>query len=204
MMSVSERSRLGQARRLRHQLVDEAKREAETMRREAEVAAREEAVRIRAQIDEEVSEHRSRTVKVEERVLAKEEEIDRKLSEIARREQGLADREQHLRQLQDEHKDAREEQLAELERISGMTVNQAKQHLLERAEDLVRHELARQVRQMDEEARIEARHAAETAVSVSELPSDDRKGRIIGREGRNIRALEQLTGVDFIIDDTPN
>ncbi len=221
MMSVSERSRLGQARRLRHQLVDEAKREAETMRREAEVAAREEAVRIRAQIDEEVSEHRSRTVKVEERVLAKEEEIDRKLSEIARREQGLADREQHLRQLQDEHKDAREEQLAELERISGMTVNQAKQHLLERAEDLVRHELARQVRQLEEEARIEAKrrarnlvadalqrvaasHAAETTVSVVELPSDDMKGRIIGREGRNIRSLEHLTGVDFIIDATPN
>jgi ribonucrease Y len=221
MLGLSERSKLGQARRLRHQIVDDAKREADALRREAEIAAREEAVRIRAEIDAEVSEHRSRIVKVEERVLAKEEEIDRKLTDLVRREQGLADRESHLRQLQDEQKHAREEQLAELQRISGLTVNEAKQHLLERAEDLVRHELARQVRQMEEEARIEAKrrarnlvadalqrvaasHAAETTVSVVELPSDDMKGRIIGREGRNIRSLEHLTGVDFIIDDTPN
>ena len=221
MLGLSERSKLGQARRLRHQVVDDAKREADTLRREAEIAAREDAVSIRAQIDGEVSEHRSRIVKVEERVLSKEEEIDRKLTDLVRREQGLADRESHLRQLQDEQKDAREKQLSELQRISGLTVNEAKQHLLERAEDLVRHELARQVRQMEEEARIEAKrrarnlvadalqrvaasHAAETTVSVVELPSDDMKGRIIGREGRNIRALEHLTGVDFIIDDTPN
>jgi ribonucrease Y len=218
---VTEKSRLGQARRLRKQILDDANREAESLRREAEVGAREEAVRLRAEIDAEVSEHRSRVVKVEERVLAKEEEIDRKLTELSRREQGLADREIHLRQLQDEQKSAREEQIAHLERISGMTVNEAKQHLLERAEDLVRHELARQVRQLEEEARIEAKrrarnlvadalqrvaasHAAETTVSVVELPSDDMKGRIIGREGRNIRSLEHLTGVDFIIDDTPN
>jgi ribonucrease Y len=215
------KSRIGRARQLRHQLVEDARREAEALRREAEISAREEAVQLRAKIDSEVSEHRARIVKVEERVLAKEEEIDRKLTELGRREQGLADREEHLRQLQGENKQARERQLAELERISGMTVNEAKQHLLERSEDLVRHELARQVRQLEEEARIEAKrrarnlvadalqrvaasHAAETTVSVVELPSDDMKGRIIGREGRNIRALEHLTGVDFIIDDTPN
>ncbi len=216
-----EKSRLGQARRLRRQLLEDAKREADALRREAEIGAREEAVHLRAEIDSEVSEHRARVVKVEERVLAKEEEIDRKLSELTRREQGLADRELHVRQLQEEQKDAKEEQLAELERISGLTVNEAKQHLLERSEDLVRHELARRVRQMEEEARVEAKrrarnlvadalqrvaasHAAETTVSVIELPSDDMKGRIIGREGRNIRSLEHLTGVDFIIDDTPN
>jgi ribonucrease Y len=220
-LSMFEKSRLGQARRLRKQLLDDAKREADAVRREAEIGAREEAVRIRAEIEAEVSEHRSRVVKVEERVLAKEEEIDRKLNELTRREQGLADREIHLKQLQEQQKDAREDQLAELERISGMTVNEAKQHLLERSEDLIRHELARQVRQMEEEARVEAKrrarnlvadalqrvaasHAAETTVSVIELPSDDMKGRIIGREGRNIRSLEHLTGVDFIIDDTPN
>jgi len=219
--STSEKSRLGQARRLRHQLLDDANREADALRREAEIGAREEAVRLRAEVEAEISEHRARVVKVEERVLAKEEEIDRKLNELTRREQGLADRETHLKQLQEEQKDAREEQLAELERISGMTVNEAKQHLLERSEDLIRHELARQVRQMEEEARVEAKrrarnlvadalqrvaasHAAETTVSVVELPSDDMKGRIIGREGRNIRSLEHLTGVDFIIDDTPN
>jgi ribonucrease Y len=214
------KSRLGAARQERKQMLEEAAREADTLRREAQITAREEAVQLRAEIDQEVAEHRSRIVKVEERVLAKEEEIDAKLTELTRREQGLADRETHLRQLQDEHKQAREEQLRELERISGMTVNEAKLNLLERSEDLVRHELARRVRQMEEEARTEAKrrarnlvadalqrvaasHAAETTVSVIELPSDDMKGRIIGREGRNIRALEHLTGVDFIIDDTP-
>jgi ribonucrease Y len=215
------KSRLGQARQLRRQLVEDAEREADTVRREAEIGAREEAVKLRAQTDAEVSDHRARIVKVEERVLAKEEEIDRKLTELARREQGFADRETHLKQLQDEHKQAREAQVAELERISGMTVSEAKRQLLERSEDLIRHELARYVRQTEEEARIEAKrrarnlvadalqrvaasHAAETTVSVVELPSDDMKGRIIGREGRNIRSLEHLTGVDFIIDDTPN
>src|SRR5207244_4040833 len=139
---------------------------------------------------------------------------------LARREQGLADRETHLRQLQDDHKQAKGEQLAALERISGMTVNEAKTTLLERSEDLIRHELARRVRQEEEEARteakrrarnlvadslqrVEASHAAETTVSIVELPSDDMKGRIIGKDGRNIRTLEHLTGVDFIIDDTP-
>ncbi|HWO80075.1 ribonuclease Y, partial [Gaiella sp.] len=115
---------------------------------------------------------------------------------------------------------ARSREVSELERISGMTAGEAKQHLLERTEDSVRHELARRVRTMEEEARAEAKrrarnlvadalqrvaasHAAETTVTLVELPSDDMKGRIIGREGRNIRALEHLTGVDFIIDDTP-
>jgi ribonucrease Y len=216
-----ERSRLGQARRLRRQLIEDGTREADALRREAEIGAREEAVRLRAEIDAEVSEHRSRIVKVEERVLAKEEEIDRKLTELTQRERELSGRETQLKQLEDEQSRAKELQLAELERISGMTVNEAKQHLLERSEDLIRHELARNVRQMEEEARVEAKrrarnlvadalqrvaasHAAETTVSVIELPSDDMKGRIIGREGRNIRTLEHLTGVDFIIDDTPN
>src|SRR5947208_3817085 len=159
-------------------------------------------------------------MRIEERVLAQEEEIDRKLTELSRREQGLADRETHAKQLQDELKAARETQLEELQRVSGMTVNEAKAHLLERSEELVRHELARRVRQAEEEARGEAKrrarnlvadalqrvaanHASETTVSLIELPSDDMKGRIIGREGRNIRALEHLTGVDVIIDDTP-
>ena len=209
------KSRLGAAQQQRKQLIDDAHREADTLRREAQITAREEAVKLRAEIDREVVEHRTRIVKVEERVLAKEEEIDGKLTEIARREQGVADREIHLRQLQEDQKNAREEQLTELERISGMTVNEAKLSLLERSEDLVRHELARRVRQLEEEARTEAKrrarnlvadalqrvaasHAAETTVSVVALPSDDMKGRIIGREGRNIRALEHLTGVDFI------
>src|SRR5438477_792076 len=220
-IGVLDKPRRGGAAQQRKLLIEDAHRQADTLLREAQISAREEAVQLRAEIDQEVVEHRARIVKVEERVLAKEEEIDRKLIELTRREQGLSDRETHLRQLQDEQKEAREQQLAELERISGMTVNEAKVMLLERSEDLVRHELARRVRQLEEEARTEAKrrarnlvadalqrvaasHAAETTVSVVELPSDDMKGRIIGREGRNIRALEHLTGVDFIIDDTPN
>src|SRR5437764_9593284 len=220
-IGVLGKSRLGAAEQQRKLLIEDAHREADTLRREAQISAREEAVRLRAEIDQEVADHRARIVKVEERVLSKEEEIDGKLTELARREQGLFDRETHLKQLQEEQKDAREQQLAELERISGMTVNEAKVTLLERSEDLVRHDLARRVRQLEEEARTEAKrrarnlvadalqrvaasHAAETTVSVIELPSDDMKGRIIGREGRNIRALEHLTGVDFIIDDTPH
>jgi ribonuclease Y len=224
-------SRLAAARRTRQLLVTEAKREADAVRREAhgeadaikreaQIEAREAAVRLRGQIESEVAEKRGEIVKIEERVLAKEEDIDRKLTELARREQGVSDREVHTKQLQEELKEARESQLGELQRISGMTVNEAKAHLLERSEELVRHELARRVRQAEEEARAEAKrrarnlvadalqrvaanHASETTVSLIELPSDDMKGRIIGREGRNIRALEHLTGVDVIIDDTP-
>ena len=125
-----------------------------------------------------------------------------------------------MRQLQDDLKAAKDTAVKELERVAGLTVAEAKHHLLERSEDLIRHELARTARQLEEEARGEARrrarnlvadalqrvaasHTSETTVSVVELPSDDMKGRIIGREGRNIRALEHLTGVDFIVDDTP-
>src|SRR5206468_2420866 len=168
----------------------------------------------------EVQERRSQIARTEERLETRDEELDRRLTEVSRREQGLADREEASKALHAELKEAKQRELSELERLSGMTVAEAKQHLLERSEDLIRHELARQVRQMEEEARTEAKrrarnlvadalqrvaasHAAETTVTLVELPSDDMKGRIIGREGRNIRALEHLTGVDFIIDDTP-
>src|SRR5437899_665797 len=213
-------SRLAAARRTRQLLVTEARQDAEALKREAQIAAREESVRIRAEIEEEIAARRAEAVKIEERIFAKEEEIDGKLTELGRREQGVADRELHTKQLQDELKQARESEMVELERISGMTVNEAKAHLLERSQELIRHELARFVRQAEEAARGEAKrrarnlvadalqrvaanHAAETTVSLIELPSDDMKGRIIGREGRNIRALEHLTGVNIIIDDTP-
>ncbi|HEY3068828.1 MAG TPA: ribonuclease Y [Gaiellaceae bacterium] len=199
---------------------EEATRSADAIRREAQVEAKELALKLRADIEHELKDKRAEIIKIEERVVTKEEEIDRKLTEFERREQGFADRETHLKQLQEELKEATGDQLKELERISGMTVDEAKRHLLERSEELVRHEMARMVRQMEEEARTDAKrrarnlvadalqrvaasHAAETTVSIVELPSDDMKGRIIGREGRNIRALENLTGVDFIIDDTP-
>jgi ribonuclease Y len=212
---------VGKARRLRRQIVDDAEREAEAFRREAQVEAREQIVKLRAELDEELGERRQAVVKIEERVLAREEEIERKLVELSRREQGLADRETHLRQLQEELKQTKHAQQAELERIGGMSEQEARRQLLERGEELARHDLARRVRMLEEEARAESKrrarnlvadalqrvaasHAAETTVTVVELPSDDMKGRIIGREGRNIRALEHLTGVDFIIDETPH
>jgi ribonuclease Y len=212
--------RFSAAERERESLARDAERAAEAIRREAQVEAREQALRLRADVEQELKDKRAEIIKIEERVVTKEEEIDRKLTEFERREQGLLDRETHLKQLQEELKDTKESELRELERISGLTVEEAKRQVLERSEELVRHELARMVRQMEEEARTEARrrarnlvadalqrvaasHAAETTVSLVELPSDDMKGRIIGREGRNIRALENLTGVDFIIDDTP-
>jgi ribonucrease Y len=213
-------SRVGAARRMRELLLTEAEREAETIRREAQIEAREESIRLRAEVERELSERRTRVAKIEERVLSAEEQVERKLTEMGRREQGLSDRETHLRALQQELKEAKDEELKHLERISGMTTGEARSHLLERSEELVRHDLARRVRQMEEEAQAEAKrrarnlvadalqrvaasHASETTSSLVDLPSDDMKGRIIGREGRNIRALEHLTGVDFIIDDTP-
>ena len=215
---VSRRAAAAEAERER--ITADAVRDAEAVRREAHVEAREQAIKLRAEVEHELRDKRSEVAKIEERVITKEEEIDGKLTEIERREQGILDREVHLKQLQEETKTAKDEQMKELERISGLTVEEAKRVVLERSEELVRHDLGRMVRQLEEEARMDAKrrarnlvadalqrvaasHAAETTVSIVELPSDDMKGRIIGREGRNIRALENLTGVDFIIDDTP-
>jgi ribonuclease Y len=212
--------RAAAALRERELLTADAERDAEATRREAQVEAREQALRLRAEVEQELKDKRTEIAKIEERVVTKEEESDRRLVELERREQGVLDRETHLKQLQEEAKAAKEEQARQLERISGLTVEEAKRSVLERSEELVRHDLARMVRQLEEEARTDAKrrarnlvadalqrvaasHAAETTVSLVELPSDDMKGRIIGREGRNIRALENLTGVDFIIDDTP-
>jgi ribonucrease Y len=220
LMQLLGRSSLDEAAARRDELVASAKREAETMRRESEIESREDAVRLRAEVDRDAQERRAQITKLEERVLAKQDELEGKLTELLRREQGLADRETHIKELQVELKEAKDQELGELERISGLTVNEARTELLDRAEGLIRHDLARRVRQLEEEAQLDARrrarnlvadalqrvaasHAAETTSSVVELPSDDMKGRIIGREGRNIRTLEHLTGVDIIIDDTP-
>ena len=214
-------TRLRAAEDTRRQLLADAERQVETRRREAEVEERERAVKLRTEIENEVQDRRVEIAKVEERVVRIEADVERQLVELERREQGAVDRETHLKQLQDDVKSAKQQALDELQRVSGMTHGEARQLLLERSEDLVRHELARNVRQMEEEARTDARrraralvadalqrvaasHTAETTVTVVELASDDMKGRIIGREGRNIRSLEHLTGVDFIIDDTPH
>jgi ribonuclease Y len=219
-LRLQEGSKLASARRTRQLLLAEARRESEALQREAQLEAKEEAVGVRAEVEQEVQQRRAEVTKAEERLRTREDEADRRLEEVARREQGVGDRELHAKQLQEELKGVKERELQELERISGLTVNEARAQMLAQSEDLVRHELARRVRQLEEEAQSEARrrarnlvadslqrvaasHAAETTVSIVELPSDDMKGRIIGREGRNIRTLEHLTGVDFIIDDTP-
>ncbi len=220
-LRTSRDSALRRAEDERVRLLSEAERAAETVRREAQVEAREAAVRLRSAVEEEVGGRRVEIAKIEERIAQREAELELRADELDRRDQGVGDREVHLKALQDESKAARDTALEELQRISGLTVNEARQALLDRSEDLVRHELARTVRQLEEEARGDARrraralvadalqrvaasHTAETTVTVVELASDDMKGRIIGREGRNIRALEHLTGVDFIIDDTPH
>ena len=198
----------------------DANRAAEAIRREAQVEAREAALTLRAQAEAELQDRRAETIKAEERVTAKEQDLDRRLGETARHEQALADRETHVKELQAELKEAKDEQLGRLEQIAGLTAGDARKQILAETEERIRHEMGRLVRVAEEEAQAEAKrrarnlvsdalqrvaasHAAETTVSLVELPSDDMKGRIIGREGRNIRALENLTGVDFIIDDTP-
>ncbi|MDQ6914604.1 MAG: ribonuclease Y [Actinomycetota bacterium] len=174
-----------------------------------------------AGLEHELLERRGEIARIEERVISKEEAIDVKLGELAKRERALEDRERevdHQRDLLDERK---REHVRELERIAHLSAQQARQVLVKEVQDQARHEAARVVRQVEEETkreadrrvrnilsvvmgRLAASHAAETTVSVVQLPSDDMKGRIIGREGRNIRALEALTGVDFIVDETPH
>ncbi len=220
-LRVASGSTLAQARRNRERLVEDAHREADNVRREAQVEAREQAVQFRSEAEREARTRQTAIAKDEERVARREGDLAAKSEEIARREQGMGDREGHLKQLQDELKHARDRAVRDLERVSGMTRADARQALLAQSTEDVRQELARTVRQMEEEARLDARRrargivadalqrvaasaATETTVTVIELANDEMKGRIIGREGRNIRALEHLTGVDFIVDDTPH
>lgn len=177
--------------------------------------------RVSADVDEALRERRAEIVRIEERILGKEEALDAQRADLARRERSIEDRSEALERDVAAVAQRRADYEHQLERLAGVTASQAKQMLLKDLEDDVRHESAKLIRQVEEETkrdadrrvrnilsvvmqRIAAGHATETTVSVVQLASDDMKGRIIGREGRNIRALENLTGVDFIIDDTPN
>ncbi|MDX6699658.1 MAG: ribonucrease [Solirubrobacteraceae bacterium] len=175
----------------------------------------------RGDLEHELLERRAEIARIEERAISKEEAIDVKLAELAKRDRSLQDRARELDHQRDILEQRKREHVRELERLAGLSASQAKQILLKEVEDMARHDAARVVRQVEEETkreadrrarnilsvcmgRLAARHAAETTVSVVQLASDDMKGRIIGREGRNIRALEAVTGVDFIVDDTPH
>ena len=188
--------------------------------REAPPTATTEATRATDGLADELRERRSEIGRIEEQLLDRERKLDARSGELARREESLEDRERNLDRTAAQLKEARREHVRELERIAGLSAAQARQVLLRELEDELRHDSARMIRQVEEETRRDAHrrarsilsacmqrlaggHAAETTVSVVPLQSDDLKGRIIGREGRNIRALETLTGVDFIIDDTP-
>jgi ribonucrease Y len=213
-------SSLSSAEREAERILADASGRADAQLKEAQVQAREELLSQRAAQERELGDRRAELVKVEERMIAKEEQVQGRLEELSRRDQSISDRETHARQMQEELKVLKDQQLAELERVSGLTQVQARDQLLSTVEDQARHDMAKLVRQIEEEAKVEADrrarnilsiaiqrtasgHTAETTVSVVQLASDDLKGRIIGREGRNIRALESLTGVDVIIDDTP-
>ena len=171
-------------------------------------------------VESELGARRAEIARIEERLLSKQEALDLRLAELTRKEQSLDDRARNLERDAEKLKASKQEHLRELERVAGLSAGQARQILLKELEDALRHDSARLVRQVEEESkreadrrarnilatvmqRMAAGHAVETTVSVVELQSDDLKGRIIGREGRNIRTLETLTGIDFIIDDTP-
>src|SRR3989440_8962868 len=159
-VSVFGTTGVTRARRIRDQLLEDARRESDAVRREAQVEAREQAVRLRSEIDTELTDRRAQVLKIEERVLAKELEIEQKLEELSRRDQGLADREEHIRQLQDELKETKNSQLAEVERVASLTQAEARALLLERGEEQARHELARRVRALEDEARAGAKRRA--------------------------------------------
>ena len=214
------KGQLANAERETEKVLRDARREAETILKEARLEAKEEVHRVRTEIEAEVRERRAELAKSEQWVQQREEVVEARALELDRRDQSVRDRESDVVQLRDRLKELQAEQIATLERVSGLTVAQARDMLLQQTEEEARHEMARLIRTVEDEARREAErrsrnilslsiqrtaanHVAETTVSVVNLPSDDMKGRIIGREGRNIRALENITGIDFIIDDTP-
>ena len=213
-------AKIGNAEDRAREIIDEAVKTAETKKREAMLEAKEESIRVKNDLDKEVKERRAEIQRSERRVVQKEENLDKKLESIERREAGFAAKEEEINKQKAQIAKLNEERLQELERISGLTSEQAKEYLLKTVEEDVKLDTAKLIKEMENKAKEEADkkakdyvvtaiqkcaadHVAETTISVVQLPNDERKGRIIGREGRNIRTLETMTGVDLIIDDTP-
>ncbi len=202
------------------EIIDEAVKNAEAKKKEILLEAKEESIKTKNDLDKEIKDRRNEVQRLEKRVLSREENLDRKLESIEKKESNLASREQALEKQKAKVEELEAQRLQELERISGLTSEQAKEYLLKTVEDEVRHETAVMVKELETRAKEEAGkkakecvitaiqkcavdHVAETTISLVQLPNDEMKGRIIGREGRNIRTLETMTGVDLIIDDTP-
>jgi ribonucrease Y len=201
-------------------ILDEANHEANALKREKQLEAKEEAHRLRSELERETKERRAEIQRMERRLLQKEENLDRKTINVERKEEELKRKEEETKAFQEKLDQLLQKQLAELERVSGMSSDDAKELLLQRVREEINHEMLIMVRDMENQAKADgdkkarevvtlaiqrcaADHVSESTVSVVSLPNDEMKGRIIGREGRNIRALETLTGIDLIIDDTP-
>ena len=212
--------KVGKAEDRSKEIIDEAIRTAESKKREALLEAKEENMKAKNELEKESRDRRRELQHMEKRILNREESLDKKSEQLERREQSLADREDNLKKKYQEYEELHKQELERLEQISGYTTEQAKEYLLQSVEEDVKHDTAVMIREMEAYAKDEAGkkakeyvisaiqrcaadYVAESTISVVPLPNDDMKGRIIGREGRNIRALETLTGVDLIVDDTP-
>ena len=213
-------SKIGNAESKAREIIDDAVKTAEAKKKESLLEIKEESIKNKNELEKETKERRNELQRYEKRVLSKEEALDKKADAIEKREAGHAAKEEQLRQREAKVEELGRQRVQELERISGLTSEQAKEYLLKTVEDDVKHDTARMIKELETQAKEEADkkakefvvtaiqrcaadHVAETTISVVQLPSDEMKGRIIGREGRNIRTLETMTGVELIIDDTP-